>query len=341
MVLSKKQMWDKYHKEASKEENPDSYINSRGLEIIKNAEGHNSYDPKTKTTYYGITQAGIDGLEALQRVYKTRIPEWIRDAKVETITEAQARTLTKYNAMLNTKLIEDFSSSPNFTNLSLDTKSAFLTYFHNVSPYSMRRSFAENKPGSFLRAVRIGNPYLMGRALISRGDGSSLGDIDDGYKRRAMIAIMAVGNKNFTFTAQQERDMDIRFKLPKFGDEAHARLGELADDWMTYRKVSEGSFDWLASNTKNNRNEIQSQPPATMPQQATQDAPAPMRQNRNLDSLLTNLTNTIKNLFTNSEENQNVAQRNQDINLQPGPSIARGGTNQLSERPDDQSSQSV
>ena len=41
-----------------------------------------------------------------------------------------------------------------------------------------------------------------------------------------------------------------------------------------------------------------------------------------------NLTNNIKNLFTNSEENQNVAQGNPDINLQQGPGIARGGANQ-------------
>lgn len=300
MVLSRTQAWNKYHKEAIKEEDPSNYINDRGLEIIRVAEGHlKGYDTKNKTTYYGITQAGIDGLEALQRVYKVRIPEWIRDAKVDKITEKQARELTKYNAMLNTKLIEDFASSPNFSKLSLDTRSAFLTYFHNVSPYSMRKSFEENKPGSFLRAVRTGNPYLMGQALISRGDGSSLGDIDNGYKRRAMMTVMAIGNKDFTMSIQQERDMDIRFKLPKFGDEAHQRLGELANNWFSYRKNSEVMFAFEDEKKQQKQAPKQPEPPVS-------NLPEPSKN----EGLLANLTKPIKNLFTNSEETNNAAQRN-------------------------------
>lgn len=312
MVLSKSQMWNKYHKEAMKEENPDDYINSRGLEIIRVAEGHNKgYDAGSKTTYYGITQAGIDGLEALQRVYKVKLPEWIRDAKVDKITEKQAKDLTKWNAMLNTKLIEDFSSSPNFSKLSLDTRSAFLTYFHNVSPYSMRKSFDENKPGSFLRAVRTGNPYLMGQALISRTDGSSLGNIDDGYKRRAMMAVMAVGNKNFTMSVQQERDMDIRFKLPKFGDEAHQRLGELSNNWFAYRKNSELMFAFPddKDQTKEQKKPVKMQKPA---EQVQQNNPA---KKSTMDTMIANLTNAMKNLFTNYKEDTQNAPGNTNVNM--------------------------
>ena len=312
MVLSKSQMWDKYHKEAMKEEDPDNYINARGLEIIRVAEGHNKgYDAGSKTTYYGITQAGIDGLEALQRVYKVKLPEWIRDAKVDKITEKQAKDLTKWNAMLNTKLIEDFSSSPNFTKLSLDTRSAFLTYFHNVSPYSMRKSFDENKPGSFLRAVRTGNPYLMGQSLISRADGSSLGDINDGYKRRAMMAVMAVGNKDFTMSIQQERDMDIRFKLPKFGDEAHQRLGELANNWFSYRKNSELMFAF-----PDKKEQPKEQKPVIKTQKPIEQAPqVSIGKKGTMDMMIANLTNAMKNLFTNYKEDTQNAPRNTDVNM--------------------------
>lgn len=301
-----------------------SDISERGLEIIKNAEGGRTKD----TNLYGITQAGLDGLETLTNRYGIKVPDWAIGADVMKLSENQCREVAGYIAALNTRLVDTFSKTNNFSTLPLETKTGFLTYLHNESPYRLRKSFAKGMPGSFLKAVQTGNPYEMGVALMSNSDGSPLEN--DGFARRKMIALMAIGNKNYTFDAGQERDLDIRRKQPRFYEETQKRVRRLANDWYVPRQEIQERYQnpmqWLKS-TKT-PDELKSESQMT-------------EENNSKTGFFANLTNNIKNLFTNSEENTNVAQGNQDINLQQSPSIARGGTNQLSGRPDDQSSQSV
>ena len=285
-----------------------SDISERGLEIIKNAEG-----PKTKgTNLYGITQAGLDGLETLTNRYNVKVPDWIIGADAMKLTEEQCREVTGYIAALNTRLVDTFSKTNNFSTLPLETKTGFLTYLHNEGPYQLRKSFAKGMPGSFLKAVQTGNPYEMGVALMSNADGTPLKN--DGFARRKMIALMAIGNKNYTFDINQERDLDIRRKQPGFYEETQKRARRLANDWYVPRQEIQERYQnpmqWLKS-TKT-QDELKSQ--EQVDQEKAQQDTSIFQKAYNLG---VDFTNGLKKLFTNTnEESQNAEQRNEDNGVQ-------------------------
>ena len=310
--------WKKYNDEAEFIEDYNDYINERGFQIIRNAEGH--FDgPKEVggiiTTYYGVTQKGIDGLEKLSRSYNTKVPDWILKADVNKITEKEAKEITGYIAMLNTKLVDDLSDCNNFSEMDIDTRSMFLTYLHNVSPYSMRKSYQEGQKGSFLAAVRGGNPYLMSRALIQKADGSVMDEFNknperSGLKRRAMLPMFALGNKSLTFNTEDQISLDNRFKQPGFVKECYDRLTELSND-----------YDSIKTNEYNRALEIEAgKLPLAMSISDTKKTETEAQngeENGGYMKFATDFTNWLKNYFTgNNKEDETNVTGNKNVDMQ-------------------------
>ena len=294
-----------YNDEAKNTVDFSDFINDRCLEVIRIAEGHDGYSAKDKTTYYGITQKGIDGLHELPRKYSIQIPEWMLSAKVDKITEEQARQIAGYHAVLNTMLVDDFSDCPNFSNLPLEERSGMLTYLHNVSPYALRAGFAAEAPGSFLQAVRSNNVYNMLLALMSHADGTPIEEFYEsetpGYTRRVMSSVFATANKDFIMNPQQVAEMDIRLKQPNFMKEAHSRMRGLSDDWFAGREMI---VDYANKDMQGKADEsepVQKEEPKLAKAQPTEEDE--MRQKASsLSTMMYDFTNKVKKLFTNKEE---------------------------------------
>lgn len=314
--MSKK--WEKYNQEAKQAEDYKDYINERGLEIIRNAEGHFKGPEKVNgvtTTYYGITQKGIDGLEKLSRSYDVKLPDWILSAKVDKLTEKEAKEIAGYHAMLNTKLVDDFSDCNNFSDMELDTRSMFLTYLHNISPYAMRKAYKEGEPGSFLSAVRGNNPYLMARALIQKADGTVMEEFDqtterNGFKRRSLLPAFALGNKELTFNKAEQIELDNRFKQPGFVQECFDRLTSMSID-----------YDSLKQSESEKSHEYEAEPSKTTPVNTTLQEEKPKLAEQaaisGYSKFATDFTNWLKKYLTgNNKEVNNNAEGNSDINMQ-------------------------
>lgn len=298
LTAKERRDWEERNKTARKIDYHGS-ITERGLEIIKNAEGPKKHD----TNLYGITQIGLDGLQKLTTKYDVYVPEKFVNADAMKLSEEDCREAAGYIAMLNERLVDTFTGTDYFSKLPLETKSGFLTYLHNEGPYQLRKSMWKNLPGSFLNAVKTGNPYEMGVAMMSDENGNPLKN--NGFSRRKLIALNAIGNKQFTFNEAQERELDIRRRQPGFFEETQMRARRLANDWYAPReeilKEASNPMGWLKSNP--NMQDLEAKNPSKEEQEP---------------GVITKLTNGVKKLFTNSKEQEsaNVAERGQDINMQ-------------------------
>lgn len=353
--------WKKSNATATKELDYNQYISQRGLAIIRECEGHHDgYDEKKKTTYYGLQQNGIDGLERLSTRFGVKVPDWMVGARADKVTEEQAKEITGYIGMLNTMLVDNFTGCDNFSKMDIETRTPFLIYLHNESPYKLRKSMEKKKPGSFLGAVKTNNPYLMAHAMLSKGDGSSIGEAYDplsnaGYIRRLCITLSALGDKNFTFNVQEERDLDIKLRQKDYIAESRARLKALSDDFFHTREAIDASNGELPV-VKQPEQQIASAKPVEQVQQpeaqpaAQEPAMQPKQQQNNaqgkvnlpipsvltegdiaeannvLDNVKSAFTAFSKNLFTNNSEDNNNATGNQNVNMQQSVASTGRGT---------------
>ena len=109
--------WEEMNDAVLHDENPYDYITNNALDAIKNLEGHTrTEDAKfggrvTRTSTYGITQEGLNGLDRLRFKYRVRIPERLVNAKLDDLSESDTRLAAAYTAMLNTKDIEEITNS--------------------------------------------------------------------------------------------------------------------------------------------------------------------------------------------------------------------------------------
>ena len=332
--------WKKDNAVNTREIDYHQFISERGLEIIRVAEGHyDGYDKKKKTTYYGLQQDGIDGLERLSHTYHIKVPDWMVGAKAEDITEAQAKEIAGYIGALNTFLVDTFSGCHNFSDMDIETRTPFLTYLHNESPYKLRKSFKDGKKGSFLRAVRTDNPYEMAWAMLSTPDGDSIGEAyssDKGYYiRRLCIALSALGDKDFVMNIQEERDLDIKIKQKDYIAECRKRLKSLSDDFFHNRELAAKAERedltekaLVAEKDINQKEPVlakNEQPAETEPTTDVQEKPKPMTLKERFAKLYSAFTGKPENLFTNNNEIGELAKL--ATPLTQGQENAKGNTN--------------
>lgn len=330
------------------------YISEAALDAIYVLEGHfkgaetpTRHDGKKDppTTYYGITQNGLEQLKELRRKYGVDVPKDLLQADVNSLTKKQARDVAGYVAMHNTFVMDDSygEDTPGyFSQLPLNVRSAILTVQHTGGTNKLKKSLNDpNAKGSLLKAIKSGDREEIAMALISKSDGTLMDEPSKSNNRgrinRYLAAVKLMydsDNKTFSTVASRDKTFNRWRDNPNTVNNVANMLqtiyrGNIAKQNEDYIMRNTPTINLAHANTANNAEPIDEQ---------NVNSPVPAA---NKTGILANLTKPIKKLFTNSEENQNVAQGNQDINLQPGPSIARGGTNQLSGRPDDQSSQSV
>lgn len=198
--------------------NIQDYISQKGLDSIRTLEGHFSgvqngsieNDKNIKTTYYGITQNGINGVRELEKKFNIKIPEYIKTAKVENITEKQAREIAGYHAVLLTEKINQAVNDNSFMNLTLSERSALLTYLHSTGVDGMIRSSKNPKnKGSLINAIKTNNIYNIGKALITKEDGSTMTELNDGnrgMKNRILATISMMFDPDASFETVEARD---------------------------------------------------------------------------------------------------------------------------------------
>ena len=310
--------------------NLDKYISERGLELIKNIEGHKkpSVVNGIYTSYYGVTQRGIDGLRELTTNFHVSVPEWMIGKDVKTLTEDEAKEVTAYTAVLNTLLVDKFTGTCNFSSWDVDTKEDFLSYFHNQSPYSLRGGLAKEKPGSVLYHIKKNDIYRAAQAIMEDPDGNVTNEYIhkgklDGMAKRKVLPCFVMGNPNFVYNEEQARDLEQRLRQPDFVKECHRRIGEIGriarmpgflqevKAEVEQEKLFElGQF----SKPENKRQKYEDVHP-----KKEQENPLDKEKSMigKLSDLYSAFTDGLKNLFTKDNEDSNPYSGNIDLSNRP------------------------
>lgn len=321
--------------------NLDKYISERGLELIKNIEGHKepSVVNGIYTSYYGVTQRGIDGLRELTTNFHVSVPEWMIGKDVKTLTEEQAKEVTAYAAVLNTLLVDKFTGTCNFSSWDVDTKEAFLSYFHNQSPYSLRDSLAKEKPGSVLYHIKKNDMYRAAQAIMEDSEGNVTNEYIhngklDGMAKRKVLPCFVMGNPNFVYDEEQARDLEQRLRQPDFVKECHRRIGEIGRvarmPGFIEAIKAEVEQEKLFELGQFSKPEKKRQKYEDVHPKKEQENPFDKEKStiEKLSDLYSAFTDGLKNLFTkNNEENNNVT-GNENVNMQQSIASAGGGANQ-------------
>lgn len=322
--------WKKWNASATETIKPGEYLGARGLQLIENLEGHAKIGLKKVegiwTNHYGVTQAGIDGLKEMSGRFNTKLPDWIVGADVTKLNRKQCAEITQYIAAFNTKLVDAETGTGNFSSWDLPQREAFLSYFHNESPYKLRNSLRQGLDGSVLHHIKNNNPYRALQALLENSDGSFHGEYvkdngeRDGYVKRCLVAAFAYGNPDFSFSASEAGDLENRMRMKDFVKECHERLKQISDHYATYGINSAINGDAIMQATQDN-SEVSIKVPESDIQKAEQKKAAEQPKQEpglfeKVEKFASDFTNSIKNLFTNTKEDNNAATGNKDVNMQ-------------------------
>ena len=288
-----------------------NYITEDALDAIRSLEGHYNGAEKTAdvvTTYYGMTQRGIDSIKRLEE-YGYEVPKWMKTAKVDKITEEQARQMTGYLAAYHTEVIDDRIKNGAFRNLDLRTKSALLTYFHNTGVFGLLQSL--NDEGSPIQStmsqIRDGDIYDIARSLLYKADGSKIsgGDnIKKGARNRALATISLMFDDTADFSTPEGKDaMYNRYNTtPGYVNNMDNALQMLGG----YEKTWQADSIQIGKNLKASGAITPLETAQTTSQGDSADAPATPTADNAKETLLGRITNNfasfIRNLINNPTE---------------------------------------
>lgn len=317
----------------------EEYITPQALNAIYVLEGHykGPETPKSykghldkTTTYYGMTDDGL----ATIRASKLKIPEYLKKATASTLTKDQAAEAAGYLAAVHTQMLDRAygDDNNNFSRLPLAWRSAILALAHSNGVNGWIKSYKEGNKGSLLQAIKTGDREVICRYMMAKKDGAIMDEPHGSDKSGRINRILASVKLMYDTQGKSFKDAkakDDTFKRWKNNEftvrNVQNHLYQIHVANLRNRDYEDGLRDFaerdlLLANPDQRAidNETVQQPVAQPESSSEQEKP----------SLLANLTKPIKKLFTNSEENQNVAQGNPDINLQQGPSSIGGGTNQ-------------
>lgn len=336
-----------------------SYITENAIDAIGTLEGHWKGAERTAdgllTTYYGITKWSLGSMRQLKSKYKVDIPDELLgpdtskmndkeataalEKKLKELTPEQARDITGYFAMYNTKQLDSVygdNECKYISNLPIDVRSGILTLVHNEGerPYRLNYGKKEIK-NSILKAAKSGDREEIVMALLSDKDGKLIkcpSESDNrGHCNRVLAAVrMIYDTENNSFQNrdtmsklydQWKKDKNIVNKLSSAA--LSVRMGNLA------KEDDKDEMDYYCSMYRNGVNREMSPIPSPV-----KDPAAEMRLNTKsfISGVASGFTEGIKNLFTRNKEEPNVT-GNENVNMQQGALANRRGTNQQPEGP--------
>lgn len=280
MANKGKYVWTKVPKELLHEENPYEYITPNALDAIKNLENHkkaedaNFKGKTTRTTRYGITQIGLDGLDTLRTKYRVDVPEVLINAKIDNLTEEQCRLAAAYRAMLNTKDIEEITNSKGFSKQPLAFRAGVMAAIHTRSMNKdYKQSYLDKKPGSFLLACQSGNPYNMLKCLLIDADGNLQEEFrygnNLGLNKRNLVGVLCAINPDMTWNKKEEEDWEPAMLNGSFTKNLYNRLVENEN---LYNDAIIQADDLLYGNMALFQNDPRKETPNDMQQQMTETA---------------------------------------------------------------------
>lgn len=332
--------WIKVNNNKLHEENPYDYITLNALEAIKNLEGHKKAENAkfkgrtTRTSVYGMTQVGLDGLNQLQFKFGVKLPDFLVEAKLDKLSSDELRIAAAYKAMLTTKLIDEITESNGFSRLPLEFRSGILAATHTseVTGKSYKDSYKKKLPGSFLLACEEGNPYKIALSLISNSDGTLqneyTGSGNDGAMKRNLAGVLLAFNPDMTWNSEEhkawERDMKTKGFTAKLGEKLREQavldeqlkdadlIGAFKGDIGEYQEARKDNKGNEVKATPHPYNEIMKQP--VEPLSVEQKSP----EQSFFESFTTGIAGAFQNAYKsvfgpNRQQNNQVAQNEENI----------------------------
>lgn len=296
------------------------YVMEGHFDGAKNPTGHNGKKEKL-TTYYGITEDGLYDLRRLKSAYSVDVPNDLLKADVKSLSEKQARDVAGYLAMYYTK---EFDSQyddgiPYFYNLPLNVRSGVLSVVMNGGLKAMKQAYKDNPKGcNVLNAAKTGSRENVGVALMCKNANQLMDEPYQSPKRGRVNRILAGIRLMYDTNNNSFKDVDSRDKV--------------YDEWLKDKHVVQRYANHmrnieLANKVKQYQDDdiintaafYEDNPGTSAPMAEQTKSQAPREdQTKEKPGVITKLTNGVKKLFTNSneQENANVAERGQDVNMQ-------------------------
>lgn len=296
-----------------------NYITEDALDAIRSLEGHYNGAEKTAdvvTTYYGMTQRGIDSIKRLEE-YGYEVPKWMKNAKVDKITEEQARQMAGYLAAYHTEVIDDRIKNGAFRNLDLRTKSALLTYFHNTGVFGLLQSLNdEGSPiHSTMSQIRDGDKYDIARSLLYRADGTKISggnNVNKGARNRALATISLMFDDTADFSTPEGKDaMYNRYNTtPGYVNNMDNALQMLGG----YEKTWQADSIQIGKNLKASGAITPSEMAQTATQSDSSATPSTPTAENTKETLLGRITNNFASFIRNLINNPTEGSANENAN---------------------------
>lgn len=276
----------------------------KGAEMVPDSNGKT----KTETTYYGITKHSLGDV---QKAYADEIPESIKKATVKTLTEEQAKEVAYYNARFLSERISSYmKKNPDaFMNLDVQDRAALLSVFWATGTTNLKKSYDEDSKGSILRVIENnGSKQDIIRALLSKEDGAPMADPKDdgknGVRNRYYGAVKYMYDEDAGLSDRKTLD-EARKRWAKYKTTTNIlRCNDEYGQWKRRQNENDATYmnacvANLNTGKKENASEPQTKPVENEPADSI--------------SLFTKFTNAMKNLFTNTNGDENGGNENNDL----------------------------
>lgn len=295
----------------------DLYMTEPIIQYIYTVEGHHNGaemvpdsngKTKTETTYYGITKHSLGDV---QKAYADEIPESIKKATVKTLTEEQAKEVAYYNARFLSERISSYmKKNPDaFMNLDVQDRAALLSVFWATGTTNLKKSYDEDSKGSILRVIENnGSKQDIIRALLSKEDGTPMADPKDdgknGVRNRYYGAVKYMYDEDAGLSDRKTLD-EARKRWAKYKTTTNIlRCNDEYGQWKRRQNENDATYmNACVANLNTGKKENASEP---------QTKPVENEPADNI-SLFTKFTNAMKNLFTNTNGDENGGNENNDL----------------------------
>lgn len=276
----------------------------KGAEMVPDSNGKT----KTETTYYGITKHSLGDV---QKAYADEIPESIKKATVKTLTEEQAKEVAYYNARFLSERISSYmKKNPDaFMNLDVQDRAALLSVFWATGTTNLKKSYDEDSKGSILRVIENnGSKQDVIRALLSKEDGTPMADPKDdgknGVRNRYYGAVKYMYDEDAGLSDRKTLD-EARKRWAKYKTTTNIlRCNDEYGQWKRRQNENDATYMNACVANLNTGKKENAPEPQTKP---VENEPA------DSISLFTKFTNAMKNLFTNTNGDENGGNENNDL----------------------------
>ena len=293
----------------------DLYMTRPVLQYIYNVEGHHkgaemvpdsNGKTKTETTYYGITKYSLGDI---QKEYADELPESLKKATVKSLTQSQAKEVAYYNArFLSERLSRYMKNQDAFMNLDVNVRSALLSIFWATGTTNLKKSYDDNSKGSILRVIENGGTTEdIVRALLSDANGKPMSDPKDdgrnGIRNRYYGGIKYIYNEDAGLDDRKTLD-EARKRWAKYKTTTNIlRCNDEYAQWKRVQNENDATYmNACVANLETQKKENKEPKPTVSEQPEAKDT-----------NLFTKFTNAMKNLFTDTNGEENGRKQNNDL----------------------------